>query len=50
MMFLILRISYIENARGYFVFLGDDNSYGFDMPIELTKSPDGVIGARISSN
>ena len=38
-----------EGARGYFIFLGDDSTYGFDMPIELTKSPDGVIGASISS-
>lgn len=38
-----------EGARGYFVFLSDDNFYVFDMPIELTKSSDGVIGARISS-
>ena len=38
-----------EGARGYFVFLGDDYSYGFDLPIEFKKSDDGVIGARISS-
>lgn len=38
-----------EGARGYFVFLGDDNLYGFDMPIEFTKSSDGVIGFHISS-
>lgn len=38
-----------ENVRGYFVFLADDYTYGFDMPIELKKSPDGVIGASISS-
>lgn len=38
-----------EGARGYLVFLGDDSTYGFDMPIEFTKSPDGVIGASISS-
>lgn len=38
-----------EGARGYFVFHGDDETYGFDMPIEFTKSPDGVIGASISS-
>ena len=38
-----------EGARGYFVFLGDDGTYGFDMPIEFTKSSDGVIGFRISS-
>ena len=38
-----------ENARGYFVFLGDDYTYGFDIPIEFKKSPDGVIGASISS-
>jgi hypothetical protein len=38
-----------EGARGYFVFRGDDRTYGFDIPIEFTKSPDGVIGASISS-
>jgi hypothetical protein len=38
-----------EGARGYFVFRGDDKTYGFDIPIEFTKSPDGVIGASISS-
>ena len=38
-----------EGARGYFVFRGDDDTYGFDMPIELTKSPDGVVGVSISS-
>jgi hypothetical protein len=38
-----------EGARGYFVFCGDDKTYGFDLPIEFTKSPDGVIGASISS-
>ena len=38
-----------EGARGYFVSLGDDNTYGFDVPIEFTKSPDGVIGVSISS-
>ena len=36
-------------ARGYFVFLSDDSSYGFDLPIEFKKSADGVIGASISS-
>ena len=38
-----------EGARGYFIFRGDDETYGFDLPIEFTKSPDGVIGASISS-
>lgn len=38
-----------DGARGYFVFLGDDSTYGFDLPIEFKKSADGVIGARISS-
>jgi hypothetical protein len=38
-----------DGARGYFVFLGDDETYGFDMPIEFKKSADGVIGASISS-
>ena len=38
-----------DGARGYFVFLGDDQTYGFDMPIEFKKSADGVIGASISS-
>lgn len=38
-----------EGARGYFIFLSDDELYGFDIPIEFTKSPDGVIGASISS-
>ena len=38
-----------DGARGYFVFLGDDETYGFDMPIEFKKSADGVIGARVSS-
>ena len=38
-----------EGARGYFIFLGDDSSYGFDMPIEITKSSDDVIGVKISS-
>jgi hypothetical protein len=38
-----------DGARGFFVFLGDDNTYAFDLPIEFKKSADGVIGARISS-
>ena len=38
-----------EGARGYFIFLGDDSSYGFDLPIEFKKSADGVVGASISS-
>ena len=38
-----------EGAKGYFVFLGDDSSYGFELPIEFKRSSDGVIGASISS-
>lgn len=38
-----------DGARGFFVFLGDDNTYVFDLPIEFKKSADGVVGARISS-
>lgn len=38
-----------DGARGYFVFRGDDETYGFDMPIEFKKSADGVVGFRISS-
>lgn len=38
-----------DGARGYFVFLGDDSTYGFDLPIEFKKSADGVVGASISS-
>lgn len=38
-----------DGARGYFVFLGDDNTYGFDLPIEFKKSADGVVGVSISS-
>jgi hypothetical protein len=38
-----------DGARGYFVFRGDDETYGFDMPIEFKKSADGVVGASISS-
>lgn len=38
-----------EGAGGYFVFLADDNTYRFDIPIEFKKSKDGVIGFRISS-
>nr|DAE84565.1 MAG TPA: Major capsid protein [Microviridae sp.] len=38
-----------DGARGYMVFLLDDKSYSFDLPIELKKSADGVVGARISS-
>lgn len=38
-----------EGARGYFIFRGDDDTYVFDIPIEFTKSPDGVVGASISS-
>lgn len=43
------RSDVFDGARGYFVFLGDDETYGFDMPIEFKKSADGVIGASISS-
>lgn len=38
-----------DGARGFFVFLGDDNTYAFDLPIEFKKSADGVVGVRISS-
>lgn len=38
-----------NGARGFFVLLSDDSQYIDDFPIEFTKSPDGVIGARISS-
>nr|DAF11458.1 MAG TPA: Major capsid protein [Microviridae sp.] len=38
-----------DGARGFFVFLGDDETYSFDLPIDFKKSSDGVIGARISS-
>lgn len=38
-----------DGARGYFVFLYDDKTYGFDLPIEFKKSADGVVGASISS-
>lgn len=38
-----------NGARGYFVLLSDDSQYVFDLPIEFKKSPDGVIGAKISS-
>jgi hypothetical protein len=38
-----------DGAKGFFVFRGDDDTYGFDLPIEFKKSADGVIGARISS-
>lgn len=38
-----------EGARGYFVYCYDDGTYGFERPIEFTKSADGVVGARISS-
>lgn len=38
-----------DGVRGFFVILTDDSQYVADFPIELTKSPDGVIGARISS-
>jgi hypothetical protein len=38
-----------KGTRGYFVHRYDDGTYSFDMPIELKKSPDGVVGASISS-
>lgn len=38
-----------DGVRGYFVFLGDDLTFGFDLPIEFRKSDDGVVGARFSS-
>ena len=41
--------SVFDGVRGFFVLLTDDSQYITDFPIEFTKSPDGVIGARISS-
>ena len=38
-----------DGARGYFVFLEDSESFGFDMQIEFKKSADGVVGFSISS-
>lgn len=38
-----------DGARGYLVYVSDDNSYGFDLPIEFKKSSEGVIGFTISS-
>lgn len=38
-----------EGTRGYFVHCYDDGTYNFDMPVEFTKSPDGVVGVSISS-
>lgn len=38
-----------DGAGGYFVFLDDNGSYFFDIPIQFKKSDDGVIGFRISS-
>lgn len=38
-----------NGAKGHFVFLYDDSTYGFDVPIEFKKSADGVIGVSISS-
>ena len=38
-----------DGVRGFFVYRDDSGSYGFDLPVEFKKSPDGVIGARISS-
>ena len=38
-----------DGVRGFFVINTDDSQYVVDFPIELTKSPDGVIGAKISS-
>lgn len=38
-----------DGARGYLVFLADDGTYNFDLPVEFKKSVDGVIGASISS-
>lgn len=38
-----------DGARGFFAFLDDSQSYGFEVPIEFKKSPDGVVGFRISS-
>ena len=38
-----------DGVRGFCVLKTDDSQYITDFPIEFTKSPDGVIGARISS-
>jgi hypothetical protein len=38
-----------DGARGFFVFLDDSQSYGFEIPVEFKKSPDGVVGFSISS-
>ena len=38
-----------DGARGYLVYVSDDNSYVFDREIEFKKSADGVIGFSISS-
>lgn len=38
-----------DGARGYLIYSSDDNTYGFDFPVELKKSADGVIGVSISS-
>ena len=38
-----------DGVRGFFVINTDDSQYVADFPIEFKKSPDGVVGARISS-
>ena len=38
-----------DGAKGYMYYLLDDNTYGFDMPIEFKKTADGVVGFSISS-
>ena len=41
--------SVFDGVRGFFVLQSDDSQYITDFPIAFKKSPDGVIGARISS-
>ena len=38
-----------DGVRGFLVLLSDDSQYIADFPIGFKKSPDGVVGARISS-
>ena len=38
-----------DGARGYLVYVHEDDTYGFDLPIEFKKSADGIVGFSISS-
>lgn len=38
-----------DGAGGFFILNSDDSQYIADFPIKFTKSPDGVIGASLSS-